>query len=139
MTVQTHSYLTFRDNAREALEFYADVFGGSARISTFGDFGTRMAGPEYADRVMHGQVDADGGLVLMAADLPPGSDELRPGNDIGLYVGGTDAAVLRERWSALSAGGTVVIPMEEQMWGDEYGRCIDRFGITWHVNVPAGA
>jgi uncharacterized glyoxalase superfamily protein PhnB len=29
--------------------------------------------------------------------------------------------------------------MEEQMWGDEYGRCVDRFGITWHVDVPAGA
>jgi PhnB protein len=25
--------------------------------------------------------------------------------------------------------------LEKQMWGDEFGMCDDRFGITWMVNV----
>ncbi|MDQ3663101.1 MAG: VOC family protein, partial [Actinomycetota bacterium] len=23
----------------------------------------------------------------------------------------------------------------KQMWGDEFGMCIDRFGIAWMVNI----
>ena len=135
MTTTLNPYLLFEDTARQALEFYAATFGGSARISTFGDFGTQMAGPEYAHKVMHGEVDIPGGTVV-AEDLPPG-EELRPGNNVSLMLGGPDAEQLRRYWAALSEGGAVLIPLAPQMWGDEYGRCVDRFGITWHVNIAA--
>lgn len=138
MSTALTPYLTFHDTARQALEFYAATFGGSVTISTFGDFGTQMAGPEYADKVMHGEVETSDGFTLIAEDLPPG-DELTQGNNVSLLLGGPDAEALRRYWAALSDGGSVLIALEHQMWGDEYGRCVDRFGITWHINITAGA
>jgi uncharacterized glyoxalase superfamily protein PhnB len=32
-------------------------------------------------------------------------------------------------------GGTVTVPLEKQMWGDEFGACMDQFGIPWMVNI----
>ena len=34
-----------------------------------------------------------------------------------------------DRW----AGGTMA--MRKQVWGDEFGMCVDRFGISWLVNI----
>jgi len=29
----------------------------------------------------------------------------------------------------------VSVPLEKQMWGDEFGMCVDQFGIPWLVNI----
>ena len=26
------------------------------------------------------------------------------------------------------------MPLERQMWGDDYGQFRDKFGVVWHVN-----
>lgn len=28
-----------------------------------------------------------------------------------------------------------MVPLEKQMWGDVFGMCTDRFGITWLVDI----
>jgi len=70
----------------------------------------------------------------MAADTPPGMEH-NPGDNISLSLSGDDAEVLRDYWGKLSANGTVSVPLEKQMWGDEYGACVDQFGINWMVNI----
>jgi len=47
---------------------------------------------------------------------------------------------VRGYWEKLSGAGTVTIALEKQMWGDEFGVCVDGFGIGWMVNIspPAG-
>ena len=52
--------------------------------------------------------------------------------------GGDDEQELRGYWDQLSAGGTVTMPLEKQMWGDMFGSCTDRFGIGWMVNIAGG-
>ena len=42
---------------------------------------------------------------------------------------------LSELSDTLSEGGQVTMPLEKQMWGDEFGMCVDRFGIQWLVNI----
>lgn len=42
---------------------------------------------------------------------------------------------LRGYWEQLADGGTVTVPLEKQMWGDEFGMCVDRYGIGWMVNI----
>lgn len=74
------------------------------------------------------------GFVLMAADVPPGMEH-RPGNNIAISLSGDDAAEMRGYWDKLSAGGDVTMPLEKQVWGDEFGMCTDRFGISWMVNI----
>jgi PhnB protein len=126
-------YISFEDNAREALEFYRSVLGGNLTMSTFGELGAPADSPD-ASKIMHGMLETDGGFTIMAADTPEGVDRT-PGNNISVSLSGDDAADLRRYWDKLSGSGTVTIPMEKQMWGDEFGMCIDQFGITWMVNV----
>ncbi|MEV4147778.1 VOC family protein [Amycolatopsis sp. NPDC049691] len=125
-------YLSFRAEARQAMEFYKSVFGGTLKVNTFGEFGS----PEGADadKIMHAQLETDQGYTLMAADTPAGM-EYNPGTNITVSLSGDDADILRGYWNKLSEGGTVTVPFEKQMWGDEFGSCVDRFGIPWLVNV----
>ncbi|HEV2871737.1 MAG TPA: VOC family protein [Actinomycetota bacterium] len=125
-------YLTFDGSARDAIEFYKDVFGGELTLNTFGEFGA--PGTPEADKVMHAQLETDRGFTLMASDTPP-EMERNPGDNISISLSGEDADELRGYWSKLSDGGTVTMPLEKQMWGDEFGMCVDRFGIPWMVNI----
>jgi PhnB protein len=50
-------------------------------------------------------------------------------------LSGDDADDLRRYWDALADGGAVFVPLEKQMWGDEFGMCADRFGVQWMVNI----
>ena len=131
MASRLNPYLSFRDNAREAMEFYRQVFGGELVLSTFGEAG--MPGVA-ADLVMHGQLESPSGFTLMGADTPPGMDHA-PGGNITVCLSGDDADDLGGFFRALCEGGTVTTPLERQMWGDEYGACVDRFGIPWMVNI----
>jgi PhnB protein len=125
-------YISFSGDARQAMEFYADVFGGQLSLSTFGEFGA--PDPAVADQIMHALLETDGGFTLMASDTPPGMEH-RPGNNVSISLSGDDAGELRGYWEKLSAGATVTVALEKQVWGDEFGACVDRFGISWMVNI----
>ncbi|TNC28144.1 hypothetical protein FG385_06885 [Amycolatopsis alkalitolerans] len=70
----------------------------------------------------------------MRSDLPPDM-EYQPGNTMSVSLSGDDADELRGYWAKLSEGGTARTPLEKQMWGDEFGWCVDRFGVHWLVNI----
>ena len=70
----------------------------------------------------------------MASDSPPGM-ELQAGNNIAVSLSGDDADDLRGYWEKLSTGGNVQMPLEKQIWGDTFGMCTDRFGLSWMVNI----
>ena len=133
MASRLNPYISFTDNAREAMEFYQSVFGGTLVLNTFGEFGG-ADDSEFADKIMHGLLETENGFALMGADTPPGMDH-NPGTNITVSLSGDDGDDLRGYWDKLSAGGTVTVPLEKQMWGDEFGACIDRFGIPWMVNI----
>jgi len=132
MASRLNPYISFPGNARQAMEFYNGVFGGTLTMNTFGEYGAADA-PE-ADKIMHGQLETDGGFTLMAADTPPGMAH-NPGDNVAVSLSGDDTEELRGYWQKLSDGGTVAMPLEKQMWGDEFGMCVDQFGISWLVNI----
>jgi PhnB protein len=131
MASRLNPYISFADNTRQAMDFYKEVFGGTLTSSTFGEYGTE--GPE-ADKIMHSQLETDAGFTLMAADTPPGMPRTE-GNNITVSLSGDDSEELRGYWEKLSEGGTVSMPLEKQMWGDEFGQCFDKFGVGWLVNI----
>jgi PhnB protein len=135
MTVRLNPYLSFRDDARQAMEFYQSVFGGELALSTFADL---HAGgdPAEQDKIMHGMLEAPNGLVLMGADTP-NSMEYEP-NGYSISLSGDDEPTLRGYWEGLSSEGTIIEPLVQAPWGDTFGTCIDRFGVHWMVNI-AGA
>jgi len=61
--------------------------------------------------------------------------EHNPGNNITVSLSGDDSDELRGYWKKLSRTGEVTMPLEKQMWGDEFGQCRDKFGISWMVNI----
>ena len=132
MTSRLNPYLSFNGNAREAMEFYRSVFGGTLTINTFGDYGN--PDPAMADKVMHAQLESDAGYTLMASDLMPDMPFNR-GDSITVSLSGEDGDRLRGCWEKLSDGGTVSMPLEKQTWGDEFGMCSDRYGVPWMVNI----
>ena len=131
MVSRLNPYIGFTDNARQALEFYQSVFGGTLVMNTFGDYGTE--GPD-ADKIMHGQLETDKGYTLMGADTIAGM-ERDSGSAITISLSGDDGDELRGYWEKLAEGGTVSLPLEKQMWGDEFGQCTDKFGVNWMVNI----
>jgi PhnB protein len=133
MNTQLNPYLSFRDNAREAMEFYHGVFGGKLDINTFEEFQASQD-PAENNKVMHAMLTSDNGLVFMAADTPNGM-EYTPGNNFSMSLSGNNETELRGFFDALSAGGTVTMPLEKAPWGDTFGMCKDKFGINWMVNV----
>jgi PhnB protein len=135
MASRLNPYVTFDGNAREAMEFYRDVLGGDLTLSTFGELG--MAGGPEEHQIMHGQLETGAGFTLMGADVPPGAEH-RPGTAITISLSGDDEE-LRTWFERLAEGGEVVVPLEKQMWGDEYGQLVDRFGVPWMVNIGTGS
>lgn len=133
MSSQFNPYLSFPGNARQAMEFYQSVLGGDLNVMSFRDSGMD------ADGVMHASLDTPEGFHLFASDhLPAMGPDLVVGNNIQLSISGNDETAMTRWFELLSDGGSVLIPLQKQMWGDTYGQFVDRFGIAWHVNI-AGA
>ncbi|MFE7313779.1 VOC family protein [Streptomyces sp. NPDC057555] len=130
MGSQLNPCLALNGCAREAMEFYREVFGGTLQWGTYAEFGSLDA---HADKIMHAQLDTPDGYKLMGWDVRDGMP-CRPGNNLAVFLGGDDAK-LRDYFEKLSAGGTVMLPLEKQSWGDEAGSLVDQFGITWMVNI----
>ncbi len=105
MASQLNPYLNFNGNTRQAMEFYASVFGGTLNLNTFADYGAQ--GTPDADRIMHAALETDAGYTIMAADVT----------------------------SEMEYHGTVTMPLAKQAWGDEFGMCVDQFGVPWLVNI----
>jgi PhnB protein len=132
MATRLNPYITFQSNARQAMEFYRGVFGGNLTMNTFGEFGAQDSSD--ADKIMHAQLETDSGFTLMGSDAAAGMQR-NPGDNIAVSLSGDDADELHGYWEKLSDGGTVTMPLEKQMWGDEFGMCTDKFGIPWMVNI----
>ena len=132
MATVLNPYLNFKDTARQAMEFYQSVFGGKLTMSTFGEGGMSQD-PAEKDLVMHAQLEAPGGKVLMASDTPAAMGAPNPNGSISLS--GDDEKDLTGSWNKLSAGASVIMPLEKAPWGDTFGMLKDKFGVTWLVNI----
>ena len=138
MTLNT--YITFKDNCREAFEFYRSVFGGEfTAMETFGGGPPDMGVPESElDRIMHVSLPI-GSSVLMGSDS---SSVFGPGPVMGTNFSISYEADSREdaddKFAKLSEGGTVTMPLGDMFWGAYFGSLTDKFGINWQV-IAEGA
>jgi len=92
MSSRLNPYLTFDGNARQAMEFYADVFGGRLALTTFAEFGA--ADTPDADRIMHAMLETDEGYNLMASDVTSDMKH-EPMAGMSISLSGDDADALR--------------------------------------------
>ncbi len=133
MRSNLNPYLSFRDNAREAMEFYKTVFGGKLEMQTFKEYHASQD-PSEDNKIMHAVLTADNGIVFMASDTP-NNMEYRTGTNMSMSLSGDNAAELTAYYEKLSAGGTIRMPLEKAPWGDTFGMFTDKFGVSWLVNI----
>lgn len=138
MSSHLTTYLIFDGDAREAMEFYQSVLGGTLDVMTFGDMGETGPTPP-PDAVMHAFLQTDDGFRLMGSDGPPGQQVVR-GTDFGVALSGeaADEDALRSWWDAFASKGTVDVPLERQMWGAWFGQVTDPWGVAWMFNIESG-
>jgi PhnB protein len=104
------------DDSRLFMEFCKKVFGASVR-------GGVMTGPD--GKVMHAEMEI-GDSLLMLSDVMDGSPRLA---NLMLYVENVDKTFKK----ALKAGAKVLMPLENQFWGDRFGKIEDPFGNHWSI------
>jgi PhnB protein len=121
-------YLKFDGNAREALSFYHEVFGGELVLNTLADFG-RGDGP--ADAIAHGMLR--GPVVLFGADTVAGEASLALEGVLFALLGTAEPSTLDGWFSALTENGVVTDPLQQRPWGDHDGQVVDRYGVTWLI------
>jgi PhnB protein len=133
-------YINFNGNCREAVEFYAQVFGTETpKIMTYGD---TPPNPEYPlpeeskNLVMHTRLNIDGSTIMFS-DIFPGN-ELILGNNISLTVVSKNIEEIKSVFNKLKDGGTVGMDLNETFFSKCYGTLTDRFGIEWQVSYDNG-
>lgn len=126
-------YLQLAGTARDALSFYAEVFGGEVEVHSFGEFG-RADGPVEA--VAHGILR--GPVELFAADAGEGEATLQITGVQFSLLGAAAPEELTAWFGAFSVGGTVLDPLQLRPWGDWDGQVIDRFGVAWLIGFDGG-
>jgi PhnB protein len=133
IVTRLNPYIGFKDNARQAMEFYKTIFGGKLAMSTFKEFHV-SADPAEDEKLMHAMLESDNGIVLMAADTPNAMG-YKSGNNISISLSGEDENELTGYWEKLSNGATIREPLKKAPWGDTFGMLTDKFGIEWMVNI----
>lgn len=134
MTLTVTPHLNFRGQARAALDFYNQVFGGEQTLITYGaiDQPQLAASP---DQIIWGQVVAEDGFRIMAFDVRAGQDHDAGSNAFYVSLRGSSVDEIQQRWRELSDGATIQQPIGPSAWSPLYGMLTDRFGVVWIVDV----
>jgi PhnB protein len=134
------AYLNFNGNCREAVEFYAEVFGTEKpQIMTFGE---NPPDPEFQlpeeakNLVMHARLEIQGSR-LMFSDTFPGMPFIL-GNNITLALVSEDIDEMKSLFHKLGEGGKVSMELQETFWSKCYGSLTDKFGVLWQFNFGNG-
>jgi PhnB protein len=132
-------YLNFNGNTEDAFNFYKSVFGGEfTMVGRFKDMPEEYRGPESEwNKIMHISLPIKGGSVLMGSDSPEHMGKVVFGNSVHLSLNPDTMEEADKLFNGLSAGGNVIMPMADAFWGAYFGMFIDKFGISWMINVEA--
>jgi PhnB protein len=118
------------DNAAAAIDFYVKAF----------DAEEIMRVPRPDGKLVHASIRVNGSMVMLNDDFPEmsGGKSMTPpalgGTPVTVHLTVTDVDTWFQR--ALDAGATVIVPLEEQFWGDRYGMVADPFGHHWSMGQP---
>lgn len=133
-----HTYLNFAGKTEEAFRFYQAALGGELTpIVRFKDMPVEGVKIPEADRskVMHVGLRIGPDHMLMGTDvLESLGQRLVVGNNTHISIHPDSREEADRIFDALSAGGTIEMPMADQPWGDYYGSLKDKFGVQWMIN-----
>ena len=133
-------YLNFTGNAEEVFNFYRSVFGGEfTTIVRYRDTpaAEKVNGAE-ADKLMHIALPVGKDNVLMGTDILESlGGNVTQGNNFNISIFAESREETERLFNGLSAGGKILTPLADAFWGDYFGWCRDRYGVSWMVNFPS--
>jgi PhnB protein len=138
MSIAVTPHLNFDGNAREALAFYGAALGVEPTIATYGQMGATDQ-PEWAERVVYGEVVTPDGFAVKAFDVWPGQPYEQGVNSFYVYVQGGGEEAITRIWRGLLEGAEVRQPLGPAAWSPLVGQLRDRFGVVWAVDVTPAA
>lgn len=131
-----NAYVNFKGNCREAVEYYAEVFGTEKpKIMTYGDMPEHPDYPmpeEVKNYIMHTRLFLFGGVVMFSDLLP--EMPYQQGDNISLALVSEDTEKLKECFQKLKKDGQVEMELMETEWSKCYGSLKDKFGVCWQFN-----
>jgi PhnB protein len=112
--------LTCKDAAR-AIDFYKKAFNAQEIM--------RMPSPD--GKISHAELRIGDSIIFLNDEMGPmtGASTGTPRIYLFLYVEDADKTFD----SAVKAGAKVEMPLENQFWGDRFGKLTDPFGHEWGV------
>lgn len=132
MKHQAAPYFSFSGEAKEALDYYKEVFEGEVlAVQTFGE-ADYPSPPEIADQIMHAHFKK-GELSFMMSDSFPGHQPT-VGNNISLVLELESEEDIDTYYRRLTEKGTVVMELQDTFWGAKYAKVKDPYGIIWDLN-----
>lgn len=115
--------LEFNGNAKDAMDFYAQVFDYDLKD---GDIWLGENG-----LIAHGEFKIHG-HTLMFSDV---AHQVEDYSGFALSINLTSETALRQEFEKMSQGAQVLMPMGKVDWSECYGLLKDRFGVTWQFNL----
>jgi PhnB protein len=120
-----NAYVTIR-NCKQAIDYYKKAFGAKEK--------ERLLTPDGL--IAHASLEIEGSLLMMSdenAMMGSKSPESLGGSPVtlSLYVKDVDKVFK----NAIDAGGTVIMPVDDQFYGDRSGTLTDPFGYRWMIGT----
>lgn len=125
------THLMFTGDASAAMDLYSSTFG-SFRIERVERYEPGQPGGEGLVR----RADASlTGHRLIVIDSPvKHAFSFTP--SVSLFVDCDTSGELDSAFAKLSAGGQVLMPLDNYGFSTRFGWCTDRFGVSWQLNLP---
>ena len=125
-------YLSFNGSCRDALTFYAELFGGIVEsFTTWNAEAIENIPDATVEHIMHGSININGFTIAGSDQF---GDMYAPAGNVSLMMDMDDLSEAQAKFTELAEAGQIIMPFAETFWADGYGFCTDRFGILWQIN-----
>lgn len=135
--MEIQPYLFFSGRCEAAIGFYKDALG--AQVDMLMRYRESpeppppgMVPPGWDEKIMHASLRI-GEAVMMVSDGCSPEPMRFEGFSLTLNV--PDTASADRMFAALADGGQVQMPLGKTFWSPRFGMVIDRFGVSWMINV----
>lgn len=132
-------YLHFKDQAKEAIAFYEEVFETEpAQIMTFGQMPQedgQTIEDKNKDLVLNSNLKLNGTNVMISDSPEDMAPPIVVGNNVALVFNAHSPEEATKIFERLTENGMILLPLEKTFWAKLYGMVKDQYGIIWHINL----
>jgi PhnB protein len=116
------------NGAAKAIDFYKDAFGAK-KLGV-------VTSPD--GKILHARMKIGDSILMMSDQFPEiTASPTSPGSStVTMHVYSKNVDKLWKR--AVGAGAKIVMPIDNQFWGERYGKLLDPFGHSWSLSMRVG-